>query len=66
MQIKFTTKEESNKLRQEESLALTGGQRFMRFLDLCEAMSIFPTKAKDKNKGNFVIKLYKESTSQKQ
>jgi hypothetical protein len=66
MQIKFTTKEESNKLRQKEFLALTGGERFMRFIDLCEAMSVFPTKARNKNKGNFVIKLYKESTSQEQ
>jgi hypothetical protein len=60
MQISFKTKEESNKERQEAFLALSGGERIMRFIDLCQAMSIFPTRAEKKNSENFVIKLYKE------
>jgi hypothetical protein len=60
MQISFTTKEESNKKREEEFLSLTGGQRFLHFIDLCQAIAILPSKASSKNEGNFIIKLYKE------
>ncbi len=60
MQIHFRTKEESNRIQQEEFLKLTPVDRFYAFLDLMYAMKDFPSREKDMNKGNFVIKLYKE------
>lgn len=61
MQIHFRTKEESNRIQQEEFLKLDPVDRFYAFLDLMWAMKDFPSKEKDKNKGNFVIKLYKDT-----
>jgi hypothetical protein len=60
MQIHFRTKEESNRIQQEEFLKLAPVDRFYAFQDLMYAIKDFPSKEKDKNKGNFVIKLYKD------
>jgi hypothetical protein len=60
MQIHFRTKEESNRIQQEAFLKLAPVDRFYAFLDLMYAMKDFPSKEKNKNKGNFVIKLYKD------
>ena len=57
MQISFTTKEQSNKERQAAFLALSGAERFLRFLDLQQAISMFPSKSAPKNANNFVLKL---------
>ncbi len=59
MKITYQTKEESKKKQEEAFLALSGGERFMRFLELCEAMQMFPTKAKPEKKNNFVIEIWK-------
>ncbi|WP_394775211.1 hypothetical protein [Flavobacterium sp.] len=56
MEIRFQTKEESNKQQQEEFLKLSKVERFYSFLRLSERISKFPVKYKvDKNKDNFVI-----------
>ena len=60
MEIHFRTKEESNRIQQEEFLKLAPVDRFYAFLDLMYAMKDFPSKERNKNKDNFVIKLYKE------
>jgi hypothetical protein len=55
MEISFTTKEESNKKRQEEFLKLVPAERFYRFLNLMMSVKRFPTKAKKENSNNFKI-----------
>lgn len=60
MEIRFETKEESNKRRQEEFLKLSGHERFMAFLKLMYDMKKFPTKAKPEKKDNFVIIIHTE------
>lgn len=56
MEIRFQTKEESNKQQQEHFLKLSKVERFYSFLRLSERMSKFPVKNKiDKNKDNFLI-----------
>ncbi len=56
MEIRFQTKEESNKQQQEEFLKLSKIERVYSFLRLSERISQFPVKNKvDKNKDNFVI-----------
>lgn len=56
MEIRFRTKEESNKQQQEDFLKLSKVERFYSFLRLSERMGKFPIKDKiDKNKDNFLI-----------
>lgn len=55
MEINFRTKEESNRLRQEEFLKLSPEERFYAFLELSERMKDFPTKAPVKKNDNFII-----------
>ncbi|MET3028365.1 hypothetical protein ABXT06_16920 [Flavobacterium sp. UW10123] len=56
MEIRFQTKEESNKRQQEDFLSLSKVERFYSFLRLSERISAFPVKNKvDKNKDNFLI-----------
>ncbi len=56
MEIKFQTKEESNKQQQEDFLKLSKVDRFYSFLSLMERVNKFPVKNKiDKNKDNFQI-----------
>lgn len=56
MEIRFQTKEESNKQQQEEFLKLSKVERIYSFLRLSERISKFPVKNKvDKNKDNFLI-----------
>ena len=56
MEIRFQTKEESNKQQQEEFLKLSKIERVYSFLRLSERISQFPVKNKiDKNKDNFLI-----------
>lgn len=58
MEIRFQTKEESNRQQQEEFMKLSGVDRVYSFWRLMERMSKFPVKNKiDKNKGNFIIEL---------
>ncbi len=46
MEITFTTKQESNKRRQEEFLKLKPVERFYKFLELMVYVNQLPTKAK--------------------
>ncbi|MXO07404.1 hypothetical protein [Flavobacterium sp. HBTb2-11-1] len=56
MEIRFQTKEESNKRQQEDFLKLSKVERFYAFLRLSERISKFPVKNKvNKNKDNFLI-----------
>ena len=56
MEIRFQTKEESNRQQQEEFLKLSKVERIYSFLRLSERISKFPVKNKvDKNKDNFQI-----------
>jgi len=56
MEIRFQTKEESNKQQQEDFLNLPKVERFYSFLRLSERISRFPVKNKvDRNKDNFLI-----------
>lgn len=56
MEIRFQTKEESNKQQQEDFLKLSKIERIYSFLRLSERISKFPVKNKiDKNKDNFQI-----------
>jgi hypothetical protein len=57
MEIKFQTKEESNRLQQEEFLKLSGAERFQSFLNLSRRINqLFPSKEINTiNPNNFVI-----------
>ncbi|MDL2144036.1 hypothetical protein QQY79_16020 [Flavobacterium tructae] len=56
MEIRFQTKEESNKQQQEDFLKLSKTERVYAFFRLMEQVSGFPIKNKeDKNKDNFLI-----------
>ncbi|MFD1602042.1 hypothetical protein ACFSJW_24065 [Flavobacterium artemisiae] len=56
MEIRFQTKEESNRQQQEDFLKLSGAERVRSFLKLSERISRFPVKNRvDKNKDNFII-----------
>jgi hypothetical protein len=56
MEIKFQTKEESNKQQQEAFLKLSKAERIYSFLHLMERVDQFPVKNKtEKNKDNFQI-----------
>ena len=62
MEIRFQTKEESNRQQQEEFLKLSKTERFYSFLRLSERISKFPVKNKvDKNKDNFQIVIDRNS-----
>ncbi|HEU4496434.1 MAG TPA: hypothetical protein VFR70_05230 [Flavobacterium sp.] len=54
MEIKFQTKEESNKKQAEDFLKLSGQERIYSFLRLMEEIGRFPSKA-ETEKSNFII-----------
>ena len=64
MEITFTTKEESNKKRQEEFLKLEPIERIYKFLELVVRVNKFPTKTDNyrikKKNNNFVIEIKTE------
>jgi len=58
MEVRFQTKEESNKQQQDDFLKLSKVERVYAFWRLMERVSRFPLKHKvDKNKDNFIIEL---------
>lgn len=64
MEVKFQTKEESNKEQQHAFLKLSGDERIMRFLQLSRRIiCLLPVKDKisfeDRNEGNFLL-IHKE------
>jgi hypothetical protein len=62
MEIRFQTKEESNKQQQDDFLKLSKVERVYAFWRLMERMSRFPVKNKlTENKSNFIIELKPKS-----
>ena len=58
MEIKFQSKEESNREQREAFLRLEPKDRFYRFLDLCESLKNFPVKLANKAPSdNFIIEI---------
>lgn len=58
MEIRFQTKEESNKQQQDDFLKLSKVERVYAFWRLMERVSKFPIKNKvDDHKDNFIIVL---------
>ena len=56
MEIRFQTKEQSNKQQQDDFLKLSKTERVYAFFRLMERVSKFPVKNKEiKNKDNFLI-----------
>lgn len=58
MEIRYLTKEESNRIREEEFLALKPEERFMAFLELSRKVNrLFPSKTtfEERTKGNFIL-----------
>jgi len=56
MEIRFQTKEQSNKQQQEDFLKLSKTERVYAFFRLMERVSKFPVKNREiKNKDNFLI-----------
>lgn len=55
MEMRFQTKEESNKRQLEDFLKLSGAERIYRFLKLSTEMKKFPTKHEPDKSSNFVI-----------
>jgi len=59
VEVKFQTKEESKRKQQEEFLELSGGERFMKFLELSRRINRIPSKHQmsfeERNKGNFML-----------
>ncbi|TNF39680.1 MAG: hypothetical protein EP311_10340 [Cytophagales bacterium] len=59
MEIRYLTKDESNKIREEEFLALKPEERLMAFLELSRRVNrLFPSKLtfEERTKGNFILK----------
>ncbi|SFT85701.1 hypothetical protein SAMN04489724_2357 [Algoriphagus locisalis] len=57
MEIRFITKEESTKDRQEEFLKLSPAERVMSFFELSRRILRFPTNATaDSKQKNFVLR----------
>ena len=55
MEIRFQTKEESNRQQQEEFLKLSGMEGIYAFIKMMHDMKRFPTKAQPEKKDNFAI-----------
>jgi len=55
MEINYRTKEESNRIQQQEFLKLNPAERFYAFLELSYALRNFPVKNKKRKSGNFLI-----------
>lgn len=64
MEIKFRTKEESNKLQREDFLKLSPVDRFYAFLNLMYLLKDYPTKKPKKN-NNFIIVINCDEKSKK-
>ena len=54
-EIRFQTKEESNRLQEEEFLKLSPQERLFRFFELCYLFNQFPLKDPQTKSNNFEI-----------
>jgi hypothetical protein len=58
MELKFQSKEESNREQRESFLRLAPKDRFYAFLDLCENLKKFPVKSTNKSPSDsFIIEI---------
>ena len=57
MEIRFQTKEESNRLQEEAFLKLSKSERVWRFFELMQKSKSLPTKAKPSKTNNFIINI---------
>ena len=57
MEIRYLTKEESNKIQRDDFLKLTPVQRFFSFLDLMNNLRIYPMYKKVTKTKNFIIEI---------
>lgn len=58
MEISFQNKEESKRKQEQEFLALSKSERFLRFISLSNYfLRSFPTKKREENKNNFIISI---------
>jgi hypothetical protein len=60
MEVNFRTKEESNKIQQEEFLKLSPVERYYAFLDLMWSLRHLPIKDKKYKSDNFQIVIESE------
>jgi len=61
MEIKFNSKEESNRLQELAFLALTPTERVLHFFKLSQQINLFPTASPKKDNSNFIIEIYKSN-----
>lgn len=56
-EIKFETKEQSNKRRMEEAIKRSGHERLLFFIELCEELNFFEinTSSPNRQKNNFIV-----------
>ena len=57
MEIRYLTKEESNKIQRDDFLKLTPVQRFFSFLDLMNNLRKYPMHNKVTKTKNFIIEI---------
>ncbi len=55
MELKFQSKEESNKMQREEFLKLTPSQRVSAFFNLIYKLRKYPTRSSFEKSNNFLI-----------
>ena len=63
MEIKFTTKEQSNFEQEQAFLKLSPHERFVAFIRLSNQILKLPTRKPQEKKNNFVVSLYHEENA---
>ena len=58
MEIKFQTKEESNRQQEEAFLKLSKSERVWRFFELMQKSKSLPVKEKPSKSNNFMIHIH--------
>lgn len=57
MEIKFQTKEESNRQQEKDFLKLSKPERVWRFFELMQKSKSFPVKEQPSKSNNFIINI---------
>ncbi len=65
MKIRYSTKEESNKMQRDDFFKLTSVQRFYSFLDLMNNLRKYPVHNKIWQKKNFLIEIKDDQRMEK-
>jgi hypothetical protein len=63
VEIKFTTKEQSNIEQEQAFLKLSPHERFVAFIRLSNQILKLPTRKPQEKKNNFVVSLYHEENA---